>query len=71
MNDTKRKVLKLLVTRELSEIKAQVQSGAANMRHRKDALAMAEKQERSLRDRLAVLRDIRNELRCPKEEGGI
>jgi chaperonin cofactor prefoldin len=63
MNDTQRKVVKLLVTRELSEVKQQLLSGAANMRHRKDALRMAEDQEKSLRDRLAVLREIRSDLK--------
>jgi chaperonin cofactor prefoldin len=63
MNDTQRKVMKLLVVRELSEIKTQLQNGAAQMRQRKDALALCERQEKSLRDRLDVLRDIRNDLR--------
>jgi chaperonin cofactor prefoldin len=63
MNDTQKKVMKLLVTRELSETKAQLNQGASQLRQRQEALALCERQEKSLRDKLAVLREIRNDLR--------
>ncbi len=63
MTDNQRKILKLLVTREIGELKQQHQSFAAEVRHRRESFELAERSMKAARDKVTVLREIRASLK--------